>query len=694
MSDHFTLDLDPQQLRDAASYLKTLSEHLQTKGTTTKNTPGQIGDSWDTSAATSIKAEMTALGNHMTTFSGDLSTSEQALRSLATDYEDALDGLASLNTKWDQAQTDYENAVNQASQQRTNDLNGDGPMDSDRRDEIQNAYRKAEEEASDARQTTRHNLEYSFGMTRIWLAQQTKAAGTKLTDAVPLPVPQSAVDAWQANGTYPVRLDRTALSSLEVAAEHHERELRAEAQQQIESDLSDLNDAIESGDLDRINAALEAIGANADDSIYAEELVKKLGPDGVHEILDGVGRHIYSAYEAEEVASGIQAFSDTVMAGLAQYDDAAFGEFATQFMGQGEGPLRWALMVHSDYADGRANAMALAYSSEIFRASSVGIGWVDPYRMLISMAYGDEDLAQHFSENADATAFARVLATLDEDDREYVAFMLTFDGGMTPVSQEQWDAKTTLYANTVDALIATKEDDALAVLLEKVWPSNYAYAETLHQKLAPVLSDPQNFVYLSSIARTGDIDAKTILTAWEAAAGYIDADKLAQDLIALQNTTGYSDVRVAEDLGFLLGLGDMAGLEISLAPVAKSIIRSLLGAQTQVPIAGPLFGVLTALADEIAKKEAQQQEWSDGWDESRQHKMLAFLTYVQTHGTPPGYDQWYEAQGDRYEDDPEGAIMDYIQHLNDAEQGSQDADLYHEIYDLSEIVGDNRHPDK
>ena len=112
MSDkHFTLDIDPDGLRSVATKLSTLKNHIETKAGTVKGTPGDIGDSWTGEAATSIKNEMTGLGNLMDRYGDKLQPAIEKLRSLARDYDDALDRLPELNRKWEQAETDYQNAL-------------------------------------------------------------------------------------------------------------------------------------------------------------------------------------------------------------------------------------------------------------------------------------------------------------------------------------------------------------------------------------------------------------------------------------------------------------------------------------------------------------------------------------------------------------------------------------------------------
>ena len=69
---HFSIDCDPDGLREVANRMGTLKDHLDTKAGTVKGTPGEIGDGWTGDAATSIKQEITGLGTHMSGFADKL----------------------------------------------------------------------------------------------------------------------------------------------------------------------------------------------------------------------------------------------------------------------------------------------------------------------------------------------------------------------------------------------------------------------------------------------------------------------------------------------------------------------------------------------------------------------------------------------------------------------------------------------
>ena len=112
MSDLFETETTERLSREAAAAkLRALADHCQEKGRQLTSTPGAIGDDWTGDSATSVKAEMTALGGHVTGFAEKFRAAASALTSLAGDYEEAQSQIASLNRKWEAAETAYDQAV-------------------------------------------------------------------------------------------------------------------------------------------------------------------------------------------------------------------------------------------------------------------------------------------------------------------------------------------------------------------------------------------------------------------------------------------------------------------------------------------------------------------------------------------------------------------------------------------------------
>lgn len=65
MADHFKLDIDPAVLRKVAKFLGAAEEHVRSEAEPVRATPDDIGGDWTGRAATSVKREMTELGDHM-----------------------------------------------------------------------------------------------------------------------------------------------------------------------------------------------------------------------------------------------------------------------------------------------------------------------------------------------------------------------------------------------------------------------------------------------------------------------------------------------------------------------------------------------------------------------------------------------------------------------------------------------------
>ena len=120
MTAHYSLDVQPEQLRATARTLGTLSGHLKTKGTTVSGTPGEIGAGWQGQAADSVKENISALGRQMNRFDDKFHDASEALKDLAGHYEHALEvTVPDLNKRWNDAQSVYDNAVIAADEQRT-----------------------------------------------------------------------------------------------------------------------------------------------------------------------------------------------------------------------------------------------------------------------------------------------------------------------------------------------------------------------------------------------------------------------------------------------------------------------------------------------------------------------------------------------------------------------------------------------
>lgn len=224
MGEHYSVDIDPGLVHEASRLLSTLTSHLETKAGRVTGTPAEIGDQWTGAAATSIKAEMTGLGGHMNGFADDLRSTKAAVDKLARDYDQAKTQVAKLNREYDAAAATYQKALHAAATEHTKAVAAatptSGPLNRGIRGDLDSTQESAGSTAYGAQQTTIEGLDKQFAHLKQWLREQTSTAGHALSHAVPLPVPPSVVTAYRKTGTYPVRLDRTALErGMELAKE-------------------------------------------------------------------------------------------------------------------------------------------------------------------------------------------------------------------------------------------------------------------------------------------------------------------------------------------------------------------------------------------------------------------------------------------------------------------------------------------
>jgi hypothetical protein len=114
-TNHYKLTVNPDQVDTAGNGLITLGEHLRTRADAIKKTPGEIPDhAWSGKARTAIEQEITGLGNQAARFAPLFHNAGQKLKDAAAKARTALDDVAKLNVRWDEAQTTYDKAVKTA----------------------------------------------------------------------------------------------------------------------------------------------------------------------------------------------------------------------------------------------------------------------------------------------------------------------------------------------------------------------------------------------------------------------------------------------------------------------------------------------------------------------------------------------------------------------------------------------------
>ncbi|NUR09840.1 MAG: WXG100 family type VII secretion target [Nocardioidaceae bacterium] len=306
MTDHYHLDIHPDDLRKASKALNRLAEHSDTKGKTVTGTPGEIGDQWTGKAATSIKAEMTGLGQTMTGFVAKLDACKGAVDGLADDYDEATRTLNSLNTRWQAAQDAYTTAVNKAdSDQRSANqrLNsGDKPPTQADQNQVNTDHANAVVTAASTRDTAVGKLDTEFEQLKTHLQTRTKNAGTKIADnGVPIPVPPSTIEAYQHGYCYPVTLDHSSLeSSLALTKQFEDQRIDLDIEAKGKTAAEQLMNS--NGDISP--ELIAQIHEQSGNPYFAYGLASNVDPQQLNAVLSAYDVRLRESgdYPAEEIA--------------------------------------------------------------------------------------------------------------------------------------------------------------------------------------------------------------------------------------------------------------------------------------------------------------------------------------------------------------------------------------------------------
>jgi WXG100 family type VII secretion target len=700
---HFTLDIDPDGLRSVATKLSTLKSHIETKAGTVKGTPGDIGDSWTGDAATSIKSEMTGLGKTMDRYGDKLQPAIEKLRSLARDYDDALERLPELNRKWEQAETDYQDALdaNQAKVERTRREWREQGMTinmtlNHELDEMRNSGASA---AFEAKRTTQHNLEIDFGYMKMYLAQQTRGLSTTLADAVPVKIDPDALDKWRSGES-----DTNPLAGLlgemdltkQIDDKAHADALQ-ELKEQAEEDVEALQDALEDGDTEAIEKALDEIGENADNAGYARELVRKLGADGVHDVYSQIDDMVrQNELVTEELWPHLKGFNDAVAHGMEHMGGEEFASFMEQMNDNDYFQRELALIAASDYAKGKVSAAAMAYFSQVYISDPSSTMGRTLFPEVFHYAYGENDIhmMEEWDAKADGSDLAEFFQHMDEgDQRDLLDHMLVFSHGPTDsVGDEDWEKIAKLYGETVQAVRdqgnagigqegARFPSDTMELLLSYVnAPNNSMYSDDYKGYVEDVVKDPKFLTwYIRDVIDDG-AGPRELNDAIKFVDG--NADDLMESIIEYQVSTGVNEAEIAEFIGYMLRTDELLGDKIKLGGVLKSLVESGISAGVKHPATGPVLGVFNALLAEYERMEGNIQAWEDAMGDNELHNQLGFALYVRIYGQPPEFEQWLEKHG---REDDEDAMVDFLQ-----EQKTQGTDLYNDINNLVDIIDESR----
>ena len=296
MTNHFSLDIDPEQLRGVAGKLDTLSNHVKSKAAKVSASPGEIGDKWQGDAATSVMDNMTSLGSQMDRYDEKFGLAADALRTLAGHYEHALEvELSDLNRKYEAAQTAYDGAVERADSayQTAQEKIEPGPGRRWINEELQQSRSSATSGAYEDRRLAWQNLEDDFEELKETLKEQTRTAGTALAEAVVAEVTDAQVEEFRRRSTDAGQPSPMSIGALErfddsiftLAGDKQYAAEGKEAAEHLEEILgdSDLTD-------EEVTAYIESLEAH--NPAFREALVENLDPEQLVQIQ-------YSAHHLE-----------------------------------------------------------------------------------------------------------------------------------------------------------------------------------------------------------------------------------------------------------------------------------------------------------------------------------------------------------------------------------------------------------
>lgn len=714
MADHFTLRVHPENLRDAARKLRALADHCQEQGRQLTATPGSIGDDWTGDSAVTVKAEMTALGGHVSGFAEKFRAAASALTSLAGDYEEAQSQIASLNAKYEAADTAYDQAVSAADRSRQQNLDslrnrgeGNQPVNRAIRDELDQARSRAVGDAFEARRTEQRNLNQSYSLTKQWLAHRTRETGRTVDDTLVITVTPEQVAEYRATSVPPLGMDLGALQGLAMATQKREAEIEELAQQDAADDLAELERLLgdnpgEIADTAALMALLEEMGGRAEDLHYSEALVRALGPDGLNRLYDQIDLSLSSmwgdgSHVPTDWAKSLQKFNDVVASGLGQYNDRDLLEFASKAAWGDGSPARLGLVASSDFADSRLSAVALSWLGQMNQSKyAPGDPTPDVARYVLGDRYdGVEEMARDWASKVDPDETVAFLNNLDPARAREIIDGIIDTGWRNhqdgPFHQDTWKIKRDLWVELLDSAVSSETvqvADALFASIEHGIDSTGEMTDEFYDALAERFNDPAFIEFLAG--NRVAMDQERIGHVASLVKDQIDVQQVIADLI--RHNHGTSDKNIAGDVGYLLGLTDVAGTEIDFGPVYVAMLDAAVGkAIEKVPGAGELYSILKSLIDAGAEADQAYEDWGKGWATEQQNQVLAYAVYVSEHGEPPGYAEWAAENENRIGSaNPEHAITLYIEHLSDFPKDSPESTAWDQIEQIQDRISSAR----
>jgi hypothetical protein len=681
MGDHFTLDIHPHRLRAAAHSLDVVRQSLTQHAKTSTHEPAAIGTKWTGYAATSVTAEMTAVGGHLSTFATQLLHCSTALTTLAGHYEKAQTTLADLNTKWAKTETDYQSACDDAdaaykkSYDQLKGPHGEAPNRGITMD-LDDSRSSAKSSAYQAQQKAQGTLETDFATLKAHLTTQTTTCGAALSSNIPVK------NLGVCTASNPTGLDHSnLLTDLTLVSDYEDLKRHTEDDQNTADaaapEIAALQKALDEHDRDAIQKALQAIKDHEEGPYgadYSKALIDALGKDpaAVAKAVNGIYNDLDDAISSgnanvAENWSGIKALTDALSRGLAQYSDADYGKFFGTLSTSDQGAQQLALLASSGYADSRQTSGALALQSRWY--DHVPTTQPGLFPEALSYAYDGVDMVDYLSERASGTALAHILEHTSADQLDYIldSMTLTMQSDM-PMSKDKIEVELNLLGETMIALKddymtdARRTDTAVPTLLLKVldrrfqlWGEGASYDRDEYDAIMRT--------YLQQITGDTDFVRNYIKQSWNLAGDFppselakllkdsgADVDQIISKVISAEVASDTNPDEIARFIGQLMKDQDLGALgidykEAGLAGV-KDVVESLIsGAADSNPITAAAYGPLKAIFDSITEQQQKIDDAYKGWDDAAvknaTEEQLAIALYIKVHGAPPpGYDTY------------------------------------------------------
>ncbi|MDZ5619215.1 WXG100 family type VII secretion target [Nocardioides sp. HM23] len=686
MADHYTLNLDPQQLRNVAKFLGEAEAHVRSKGQQVAGTPGEIGGQWTGEAATAIKAEMGALGGVMTggdgSFSVGLGDAQQALTTLAGHFDTAQEELAALNTRWSTAQSDYDDAPI-----GDHDPDGGGETAGERRDRLQGS--------ADA----------DFEELKTWCRERVKECGETIALSSP-------ISYYGYNGStlsYGTNPD-TLLPLLTLTDQRHDllqqqEQSRQEGKRDAEH-LQELLNGREAYDSDELREFMASIAEHADDPDYAAAFVRAGGSKLLKDAYDAAANDLAvqggGLLSQEDWEGPLQALNDVYAAGLEVVDGTTLGKI-TADLGSAKYIGILTAITGSDYAGPRTNSAVLPYAHYLGDQIPGGSTW-DMTRWMSQLANGEksvDEIIQGYRDNMlDPKDLAVLVNEMDSASRDRWISELLSDGG------DPYDEQVTRNWNEIlpGLLDAARDEEALGALgaLLGQLDSRPPPADATYD-LGKFFTDPKTIDLLAQYPESLDDYQDDIASLFGKYVGKKEVNQLLKDMIA-RDLQGEGGIEAsAKHIGYILGLAEAAHVDYNVGELVKPIagqIRSELQGQLAeliktggttaaktIPVLNVAIAALDAIVAEAGKDDAARKKFEEGWKDEDLHQTMAWLLYLQRNGAPDSYERWKE-QANVAGNDPLLEPSQYMGWLSNQPEGSPEYELWLELNDLSGRIGD------